>query len=295
MKKKIFDAFLNFLSKLLHKKIVYVNHRSEKNIITAVKSNYGFWYCGDIFSQADIAYGVLSNGTVEAYDTTVVTTVLSELRPDFIFYDIGSNTGWYTMIPLAVSEKSRVYSFEPLAEHIACQNETIRLNRKEDRVEIFEVALSDHEGNESIRLAGSGTSLQTEFLETDFGTRNVPLQTLDAVVHKNTMPYPDFIKIDVEGYEYKVLKGAEEVLEKSKPVLFVEIAKTMNTRHFIHKEFDAIFEKLSSLQYTPFLADGGVLKKFDPAQTIDGVHMFLFLNKETHLLNTVLTKKLEIQ
>lgn len=292
MEKKIFDWFLKMVSNVTHKQFVYTTKR-KGGLFAAVKSKYGFWYCGDIADQADIAYGVASKGTVEAHDTEVVMKVLKNLKPDFIFYDVGSNTGWYTMISFAASEKSKVYSFEPLLEHVECQKETIYLNRKENSVKIFELALSDHNGKETIRLGGSGTSLDKDFLEVDFGTRTIDVQTLDSLIKEDHIPYPDFIKIDVEGHEYKVLQGARTVLQ-SKPILFIEIAKTLNNKRFIHKEFNTIFSTLASLHYKPYIVMDGTIRPFRPSEDVHGVHMFLFLNEDSHMKNKDLMRDLQI-
>lgn len=292
MSKKIFDWFLGIISNVTNKQFVYITKR-KGGLHAAVKSKYGFWYCGDIADQADIAYGVASKGIVEAHDTEVVMKVLKNLPPNFVFYDVGSNTGWYTMISFAASDASTVYSFEPLSEHVTCQKETIHLNRKENNVKIFELALSDHNGQETIRLGGSGTSLDKDFLEVDFGTRTINVQTLDALIKEQNIPHPDFIKIDVEGHEYKVLQGAKAVLQ-TKPILFIEVAKTLNNKRFIHKEFDKIFSTLASLHYRPYIVKDGGVKKFNTQEDIDGVHMFLFLNEDSHLKNKNLVNELGI-
>jgi FkbM family methyltransferase len=281
-KKKIFDTFLKIVSKVTNKKFTYLSN-SQKSFPVAVKSKYGFWYCGDIFDQADIAYGIASKGTVEAFDTEVVVSILKKLKPDFTFYDIGSNTGWYTMIASTINDTSKVYSFEPIIEHVNYQKETISLNRKENQVNVFEIALSDHTGIETIRLAGSGTTLENDFLEVDFGVRKISVKTLDEMIVENNIPNPDFIKIDVEGHEYKVLQGAQKMLKQETPILFVELAKTFNHIHFTNKTFEKTFLFLSELGYSPYIVNNNHIKKFDPSTDIDGVHMYLFLHKEKHL------------
>ncbi len=98
------------------------------------------------------------------------------------------------------------------------------------------------------------------------------------------IPVPDFIKIDVEGHEYKVLIGAKEVLSKSLPILFIEIAKTLKNIHrgFVHKDYEAIFALLSTWGYIPFIVKDDMVTKFNLTQEEDGVCMFLFLHKNGH-------------
>jgi FkbM family methyltransferase len=294
-KKIIFDFLLQSLSKLVNKKIVYYSTTVQDfSPSTAAKSKYGFWYCGDIFNQSDIAYGVASNGIVEPFDTDLVFSILKNLEKDFTFYDIGSNTGWYSMVSSIASPSSKIFSFEPLKEHIMCQKETLFLNKVDDRVTIFELALSDHEGHEVIRLAGSGTSLEKDFLLSDFGTRAILVTKLDTLVQEKKLPMPHFIKIDVEGYEYKVLQGAKKTLELSKPILFIEIAKTFKNRNFINKDYTSIFTFLESLNYEPYVVQENNLVHVKSTEIADGVAMYLFLNKHTHLQDIHLMKNINL-
>jgi hypothetical protein len=113
-------------------------------------------------------------------------------------------------------------------------------------------------------------------------------------VQEKQIPLPDFIKIDVEGYEYKVLQGAKNTLRSSKPILFIEIAKTFNDRHFTNKDFLSIFTFLSSLDYEPYLVKENKVRHFEPTEIIDGVNMYLFLNKKTHLQDKSLLNKITL-
>lgn len=294
MKRKVFNLILKILSLLTHKKVVDVPHVRRSGVVTAVKSLYGFWYCGDVFEQSDIAYGILANGDVESHDTKVVLSVLKYLPKDFIFYDVGSNTGWYSLIAATVGNAGHVYSFEPLEEHVTCERESIILNQKENIVSVFEIALSDTSGKSIIRLAGSGTSLEHDFLEADFGKREVQTEKLDIFKHEQALKNPDFIKIDVEGHEYQVLLGAKKTLEESRPALFIEIAKTINQRHFTNKNFTLIFSFLASLGYEAYIAEPHGLRKYNPEENPDNVYMYLFLHKEKHLRSNELLKELAI-
>lgn len=285
MKKQIFDAFLKLLSKITSKKVIYISDTYIKAKNLAIKSKYGFWYCGNVFDQADIAYGVASHGDVESFDSSLVKDILISFKDGYVFYDIGANTGWYSMLAAILNKKSLIFSFEPVTEHIECLQESIALNRLEAQVVIHPIALSNSNGEMSMLLAGSGSSLEKDFLSTNEGVRIVKIKTLDSVIKEKNIPTPDFIKIDVEGHEYKVLLGAKDILSKSSPILFIEIAKTLKSIHrgFIHKDYEAIFSLLSSLGYEAFIVKDSGLKEVDLSREEDGVRMFLFLHKEKHL------------
>jgi FkbM family methyltransferase len=294
MKKYLFDLLLKGISKVASKKVLYISSTYPSPSTLAVKSKYGFWYCGNVFNQQDIAYGIANNGTVEDFDTDTVLTILKEIKEggNFVFYDIGANTGWYTMVALSSSQKSIVYSFEPVKEHVDCLTETIHLNQEQSRSSIYPIALSDKNGTSKILLAGTGSSLESDFLEVNNGTQEVSLHTLDSYSKNNNLKNPDFIKIDVEGHEYKVLQGAKNLLSESKPVLFVEVAYTLKKaqRHFTHKNYDDIFTLMKDMGYVSYRLHNNEIKKFTVEQKEDGVFMFLFLHPEKHHL---LIKKFE--
>ncbi|MFA5934676.1 MAG: FkbM family methyltransferase [Candidatus Paceibacterota bacterium] len=281
--KKIFQLVLNNLSKISGKKILYLsssNYQEPKNF--AVKSKYNFWYCGNVFDQGDIAYGIANNGLVDKYDSELVKKIITKLKKDFVFYDIGANTGWYTMLSSSINNDCTVHSFEPVQEHIDCLKESIFLNRKEKQVTIHEIALSNKKGEVEIKLAGTGSSIEENFLKVNKGSRKIKTNALDSFMEE--MPLPDFIKIDVEGHEYKVLQGSDQIINKSKPILFIEICYSLNNdnRDFINKDFDDIFTFLNKKGYVVYKSDGSKLEKITTFEKKDGVDMYLFLNPEKH-------------
>lgn len=282
IKRKIVNTFYSVVSKVANKKVVYIPNVHRDPSTTAVKSKYGFWYVGNVFDPSDVAYGIVCNGEVEEKETHLVRAIMNELGSSFVFYDIGSNTGWYTMLSAAHSKQVSVVSFEPVSEHTAPQKESIMLNKNESQVRLFEVALSDHESKESIRLAGLGSSLEKDFLEADFGVRQVDVKKLDTLFKEEDLKPPHFIKIDVEGHELKVLEGARSVLEAHSPLLFVEIAKTMSARKFLNKDYNALFELTTSLGYEAYFFSEDGLQKLDNKIVKDGAHMHLFLKIGVH-------------
>ena len=118
--------------------------------------------------------------------------------------DIGSSVGMWTR-ELA-SKFKKVYCFEPNTNFIECFNKNIT----ESNVELFECGLSDTEHTAS---QGKQSTILVEY------PGNVVCKTLDSFNLKNI----DFIKIDVDGFEYKVLHGAIETIKNSNPVINIEM------------------------------------------------------------------------
>ncbi|MFA5131378.1 MAG: FkbM family methyltransferase [Patescibacteria group bacterium] len=291
MIKKLLFKFLNLICLVTKKTVIYYNKNKYNSLgKTAVKSELGFWYVGNIFDQSDIAYGIANNGFVEPEETDIVKQILetnlvkSEKQ---VFYDIGANTGYYGIVAAWLGRGNiKVHSFEPLVEHISCLNESVRLNRLDDSLTSHLIALSDINKTDIIFTAGSGTSFDENFLgDINAPKREVQLCKLDDLVLEEKIPQPDFIKIDVEGHEFKVLNGAFKVISTGLPVVFMEVAYSLKNigRKFINQNYEETFKYFEVLGYSTFIVDGPCLREYKCEEHIDGVRMFLFIHSVKHV------------
>lgn len=291
MKQKIFISFLKLLEKIAGKKLVYYSNRGVGFGKTAVKSSFGFWYAGDVLDMADIAYGIVNNGAVEKEETDLVAKILKLLmkqKDDICFYDIGANSGYYGILAAYLGRgKIKCYSFEPQMEYFNCLKESIYLNRLEGVMAPFNLALSDKDGEVDIYGGGSGASLEKSFLGAgDFPKRKIKIEKLDDLAKKENLESPDFVKIDVEGHELSVLRGAESVIKNSLPIMFIEIAYSLKEigRNFVNENYCEIMDFIRDFGYEIFCQDSGKLVKVENEFRRNGVRMFLCLHREKHKL-----------
>ncbi|PIR85942.1 hypothetical protein COU14_01520 [Candidatus Kaiserbacteria bacterium CG10_big_fil_rev_8_21_14_0_10_44_10] len=267
--RKIFFIVTSWFKKLTGKQLFYITPNSHNSLgKTAVRCDVGFWYVGNVYDSTDIAYGIAQNGVVEKEDTNLVLKILSQINFPVV-YDIGANTGYYGILA-ATKFNATVHSFEPIPEHVVCIKESARLNGTQDKVTTHTVALGNKEDILELSLAGSGSTLTTDFLgEVSLPSLKVTVKTLDSL----DLPAPHFIKIDVEGYEWEVLQGAKETIKKYKPICFIEIAKKFPERKFIHPHFTEIIKFFHDQDYKVErnAAEGLV----DLEDIPDGVSMYL--------------------
>ncbi len=280
---KIIHKLINAVGILIKRKILLIS-TANLSYPHAVKSKDGFWYCGNLYDINDIAYGIAANGVVEQEETILVQKILTQLSSDFVLLDIGANTGYYGIMSAYMFPNSKTYSFEPISLHFDSIKESVYLNRLSN-VDINECALGETSGNIDIYTAGSGTTLIKEFTTNTENKLNIPIKRLDDVVKEKGISHINFIKIDVEGFEFDVLKGALDSIKTHKPILFVEICHTKDGRDGLYKNqnFSETIRLLESLEYSTQILEYGTLKKFDldnpPAK---GVRMFLFMHKDNH-------------
>ena len=142
-------------------------------------------------------------------------------KPNTIMIEVGANIGTHTMaLAKLVGENGRVYAFEPqrIVFQTLCAN--MALNSITN-VEAFQVAVSNEKGH--IMIPDFDYAKENNFggIELDKFTqgRKVPKVKLDNFLELDRL---DFMKIDVEGMEQSVIEGAVDMIEKFKPILYVE-------------------------------------------------------------------------
>ena len=132
-------------------------------------------------------------------------------------FDVGANVGFYTLLAsVIVGAGGSVFAFEPAPSNVAYLREHLRLNEVRN-VEVFEVAVSDHEGQEHFELGGHNTLGRLSAS----GQLVVNCARLDEMSARYGFRAPDMMKIDVEGAELAVLQGASRLLAASHPAIFL--------------------------------------------------------------------------
>lgn len=144
-----------------------------------------------------------------------------------VVFDVGANVGYYTILGAKlVGMQGKVFAFEPLARNIAYLHRHVSLNRLSN-VSIIPCACSDKievaafypEENAAV---GHLESTSDKPFTAGSKITLVPTLTLDAVSNKLSV-WPDILKIDVEGAELSVLKGAKNILSNYKPTIFLSV------------------------------------------------------------------------
>jgi len=163
--------------------------------------------------------------------------------------DVGAHVGLFTL--LARSRGVPVVAIEPSPMNLAKLYRNLRSNEAED-VEVMPVALGDHVGLSHLYGGGQGASLRKGWgsIGSTYTTR-VPLHTLDSLLYARTAGQRLLIKIDSEGSELPILRGAEGLLRNDPaPSWIVEIGLKENFGGQVNPDFREIFETFWRLEYT---------------------------------------------
>lgn len=139
-----------------------------------------------------------------------------ESLPPGVFYDIGANVGAYSFV--AAANGHQVYAFEPPGPTFLRLEENIELN-PELKVLAYPTLL----GDENAMVPFSYSSMEPGAALHSLGitgehTMNLEMRTLDLFVATHNLPYPDHIKLDVDGSELRVLIGAAICLNHARSI-----------------------------------------------------------------------------
>lgn len=172
-------------------------------------------------------HGVVGQKSAVEFFSTLV-----ENNENFTIVDIGAQSGAFSLMS-KFFEKTKWYCFEPDPINYDCLLENIKLNDI-NNIKVNNVAISDEKGIVKLNICKSHRGLNTlgtnlvRFNSNDVEEHIINSDTLDSLFLDIKI---DLIKIDTEGCEYNILKGAKKVIEKYKPKIFLEYYD-MNLRQF---------------------------------------------------------------
>jgi FkbM family methyltransferase len=163
-----------------------------------------------------------ARGVSEKYESDVWRALMGELKAGDTFVDVGAFIGLYTIgVGLRLKHSGRVIAFEPDIHNFSLLQEHVRLNGLDGQVELHQAAVSDKDGKFQFLADGSSEARLVSSNQRD--TTIVNVVTLDSAFKDTRI---DILKIDVEGYEEMVLRGADKILRTPglKPrVIFIEV------------------------------------------------------------------------
>jgi FkbM family methyltransferase len=167
------------------------------------------------------------------------------LREGDLFLDIGSNIGSFTVLASGV-RRATTWAFEPDPQTIRALRRNVEVNGIQDHVTIHELALGDTDGEVSFTTGQDATNHVATKGETN--VRTVPTRRLDTLIGVNR---PLMIKMDVEGFEEPVVRGARGLLAGDSLKLIEiesvteEIETTFNRSGFVRAYYDPFLRELS--------------------------------------------------
>jgi FkbM family methyltransferase len=174
-----------------------------------------------------------------------------------VCWDVGANVGFYTLLLAElVGTGGRVFAFEPVPRNVELLRRHVEMNRYRN-VRVFPCALGDFDGETGF---DPGPSTSTGHIAVG-GPLKVSCSRADTLLTAGEVEAPDVIKIDVEGAEANVLRGARGAMEK-RPMVFLATHGEAAHR--------ASLELLAASSYHVNALDGGPPEGTDEVMAREG-------------------------
>ena len=199
-----------------------------------------------LFSWSPIKKGLFNNKILylpdewgykvitEEHESEIFDIIRSTVGPDKVFFDIGCHYAWFSIAWLS-SGGEFVEAFEPSQVNGKIINETIKKNSYSSNLRLHDFALGDKAMTSKLYMFPGDSSrnyVQDSNSRTNFNDSNrlkdIEIKSIDDLYYNDLLKKPDLIKIDVEGFEYRVIKGAKRLLKEISPKVVIEIHDVEN-------------------------------------------------------------------
>lgn len=164
---------------------------------------------------------LIIHGNREPFSTSFFSL---QIKPDDVVLDIGSNIGYYAILESKKVLKGKIHAVEPVPDTIIRLKENLRLNGS-GNVIVHEVAFGSarEERKFFIHERCNWSSFNEDMQGRIIKEIDVHVIPIDDFIKQNNI-VPNWIRMDIEGFEYEVLKGAIDLLSSPSPIcLFIEI------------------------------------------------------------------------
>ncbi len=189
------------------------------------------------------------------FDMLKILQRVTELLPsDTIFCDIGANVGMLSLWVLSHASCTAI-AFEPNPDCLRLLESSIERNGFGDRITVNPYALGSRPGTSA--LAIDPKNIGHAVVKAEGSGHRIQVCRLDDVISADTWRRCRLVKMDVEGYELEVLKGAVERFTEHRPILIFEVNREQLAEQ--HMSPSDLGDWLRTCGYTAFHAVGPVL------------------------------------
>lgn len=207
-------------------------------------------------SNLDVYTTIARDGS---QDPWVLQTCLSLVKPGEVFFDVGANAGFMSLsVATHFHDEVRVFAFEPqpsLARSVAVSAHLNNLKR----CHVFETMLGAKDGTAELYLVAHAIHASAIARKSGAAVIERPVWRLDSLIAAGVVPPPAVVKIDVEGAEFDVLRGAERLLGEQPPCLILEADENMERFGYGLHDLLAYIRSCADYSFSGIRADGSLV------------------------------------
>lgn len=154
----------------------------------------------------------------DLYEEPILKDLNQYIPENPVIIDAGAHVGTHSLFWARYKNAKSIYAFEPQADIFDILKTNIELNNYQNIIHPFNIGLSNISGKARISATVQNISALTQIKEDETG--DITVESIDNFDFNGEKI--DFIKIDTERHEFKILQGAKNLIKKDKPVIFVE-------------------------------------------------------------------------
>jgi FkbM family methyltransferase len=258
---------VNLLLKIYQKSIRVASQlvfpRAKRRIIHSFLPSYEML----VFANEDVGRQIWLFGNYEADETRFF---IEQIRPTDICFDVGGNVGYFSLLMSRLASDGSVHVFEPIPVNAALIAANTALNAIEN-LHLTNAAVGDHEGSVlfSVSVDSAYSSMHATGRLAEEKSIHVPLIALDDYLSAKSLLRIDVMKVDVEGAEDLVIRGASGLLGDSsrRPRIVLMELFDGNLSSF-GSSVASVIERMASFGYQPhvLMAGGRRLAPYNPSR-----------------------------
>lgn len=231
----------------------------------------------------------LENDKAVAYDRQAISFVADRVgkKPNSLLVDIGANTGSFCLIAKFLNCKA--IAIEPQLKVAAILDNNIKLNKLEKHVSVINCALGENSGSLvelNVPVENSGLATVGELMNSNsIQTETIRQFSLDHLIQQQDVSTVSFIKIDTEGNELPILKGAVSTISKYLPEMLIEFSKSYQVGYSPYE----LVKYIRKLKYKVLILNGEDFFCITNKKSFEGVSKFQLLINQFKLFRLLLS------
>lgn len=252
----------------------------------------------------DLLYEIHPNSIIDNHivehgimPDSIILNLNKLVNDDAIIFDVGSNVGTYTLPFSRLCPSGQIYSFEPDSKNFVQLTHNINLNKLKN-VHSFDYAIQDNSDITEVefyikrcldrdKYINHGISTLEKTPYNNIGNCKVLCTTIDKFMQTHNLKRLDFIKIDVEGSESRVMSGGKKSIKKYLPIIYYEYVINRDEKIGTHNTLSC-FKFLKEIGYVQFVLKNNFefveLKEFDT--NLSDCNVLAISSSKEHLLDS---------
>jgi FkbM family methyltransferase len=229
-----------------------------------------------IRANEDVGIGILAN----RFETQELIYLKNELTDGDVFFDIGSNTGVYSLVIASKSAHIQVHAFDPIKLNTNLLASSIDINGFRN-IYVNQTCVGDYDGTVEFSISSDSaySSILNSGRKSELKKILLPITKLDSYVKNMRISKIDIMKIDVEGAENLIIQGASCILSDSllRPKLIMMELLDLNLKAF-KASVREIIDLMALKNYQPFVIQNNKLISFNYEAHANKIENIFFKN-----------------